>query len=133
MEPIIYAATKSTPAVHFNADAGILTMQGESYPENAFEFYQPLIRWVEEYLTKLSNPVILQLRLTYLNTSSTRCMLTLLDRFEAAYQQNLPVAVHWYYHADDDRALEAGEEFSEDLTVPFVIKMFENCDIEEGT
>jgi hypothetical protein len=107
--------------VRFDPQAQLLEIKGESYPENAFAFYQPLIEWIVGYLAIAGAPVLLQLHLTYLNTSSTRCLLALLDQCEAAHRAGSPVAVHWFYHPDDDRSLEAGEEFGEDLTLPFTI------------
>jgi hypothetical protein len=121
MEPIIYKATRSTPAVCFDAETNRLEISGESYPENAFEFYAPLIEWMKEYLAQLQTDMTLQLRLTYLNTSSTRSLLTLLDTLEDAYLAGKPVSIQWFCHQDDDRAYETAEEFKEDLTLPFEI------------
>ena len=131
MEPIVYTATKSTPRVHFDAQEKIFRMVGESYPENAFAFYEPLLRWIEQYLVEMQGDMILELQLTYLNTSSTRCMLTLFDRLDVAFQQGTVVEIRWYYHPDDDRSLEAAEEFKEDLSVPFNIIM--SIDATEDT
>ncbi|HEX2948420.1 MAG TPA: DUF1987 domain-containing protein [Armatimonadota bacterium] len=121
MDPIILQATKSTPAVHFDAQSSILKISGESYPENALAFYTPLKQWIQQFLGELQGSTVLQLHLTYLNTSSTRFMLMLLDQFEDAFKAGKSVEVCWYYHPDDDRSYEAGDEFREDLTVPFEI------------
>ena len=49
MEPIIVEGTPKTPAVKFDAEAGILEIKGRSIPENAIEFYRPLVDWLEAY------------------------------------------------------------------------------------
>lgn len=130
MESITLHRTKSTPKIHFDAAASVLVIQGESYPENAFAFYRPLIEWIEQYLEQLQGSALLELHLTYLNTSSTRSILNLLDRFDIAYKEGKSLKVHWNYLPEDDRSLEAGEEFQEDLSVPFIIKPLENSNEE---
>jgi hypothetical protein len=126
MESIIMEATKSTPYICFDAQSHKLQINGESYPENAFEFYEPLISWIDQYIKQCAIPTILDLQLTYLNTSSTRCMLHLFDVLEEAYNSGKDISVNWYYHPDDDRSIEAGSEFKEDLSFPFAIKSIED-------
>ncbi len=38
MENLIIEATKSTPAVHFDAENHVFSIKGESYPENTAKF-----------------------------------------------------------------------------------------------
>ena len=61
--------TKYTADVHFDAESGVLEIEGSSYPENAFEYFQPLMRWIKEYITETARPIIFNLRLQYMNTS----------------------------------------------------------------
>ena len=57
MDHLFISATTSSPAVSFNAETGVLQMTGESYPENTFEFYHPIIHWVKEYLKTAAGKV----------------------------------------------------------------------------
>lgn len=121
MNNLNLVATNSTPSVDFNADTGVLSLAGESYPENAFEFYRPLLGWVRDLLAAARGPVTAEIALSYLNTSSIKSMMDLLDLLEAAHRAGRPVAVHWRYHEDNERALEMVEEFKEEVTLPFFI------------
>ena len=123
MEPLQIEATKSTPSVHFDPLSGMLRIEGQSYPENAFGFYEPLMNWVDEYLGQLqqSAKIVIELQLPYINTSSTKCFMMLLEKFEEAFQSGKHVSVAWYCNADNESEFECAEEFKEDLTLPFEI------------
>lgn len=64
---------------------------------------------------------MLNLRLSYLNTGSTKCMLDILDLLEELFLNGRAVTVNWYYDEENDRALESAEEFKEEVSMPFNI------------
>jgi len=114
-------ATVSSPQVLTDPGKGLICLSGESYPENSFEFYRPIAAWVTEFLARDGRAVTLEIRLTYLNTSSIKCLIDLLDEMEEAYRAGRSVVLNWYYDQEDDRAMDLAEEFKEDLTLPFNI------------
>lgn len=121
MQHLTLSKTTSTPAVDFNADSGLLVLTGESYPENSFDFFKPLLDWVREFLSTTSGPVRLQIGLTYMNTSSIKSMMDVLDLLEDAHAASREVTVTWFYDEENDRALEMAEEFREEVTLPFFV------------
>lgn len=118
MNPLLIQPTPSSPAVHFEPTARTLTIAGESYPENSFAFYAPILDWAREYLAE-GEALQVELRLVYMNSSSTKCVLDLFELLEGAYQRGKAVAVAWHYDPDNPRALELAEEFREEVTFPF--------------
>ena len=50
MRDLIIEATKSTPYINFNAEKRVLTMEGDSYPENSSNFFDDVLEWVNEYI-----------------------------------------------------------------------------------
>jgi hypothetical protein len=126
MQNIGIQATLSSPQVQGDATRGLLCLSGESYPENTFDFFAPVLAWVAEYLARDDQAFALELRLTYLNTSSIKCLMDILDDLEDAHRQGRSVTVRWFYDAENDRALELAEEFKEDLTLPFEILSIES-------
>jgi len=112
-------STKSSPEVNFDAGSGVLRLTGESYPENSFEFYAPLLAWLQEFIDTTTLPVRLALQLSYINTGTVKCLLDLFDQLEEAAANGRDVGISWYYDPANERALETGEEFAEDLKVPF--------------
>lgn len=120
--PIIAVdATTSTPRVLFDPERSLLELSGESYPENALAFYQPLLDAVAETLRTAGVALTINLRLRYLNTSSVRAMMELFDLAEDSYRNGAPIRAIWYHDQDDDRSQEIAEEFREELTFPFEI------------
>jgi hypothetical protein len=114
-------ATLSSPQVRADPDAGVISLSGESYPENSFEFYRPVAGWVTAFLKRDNRALTLEIRLSYLNTSSIKCLIDLLDEMEDAHRGGRAMTLNWFYDAEDDRAMELAEEFKEDLTLPFHI------------
>jgi len=109
-------ATKSSPLVHFDASTGLLEIKGKSYPENAAQFYAPILEWVRAYLHEFRDKhVELNVEMIYLNSSSSKAFLNLFDLLDTCAKQGQSVVINWRYHEDNDTALECGQEFSEDL------------------
>jgi len=126
MKDLIIPGALATPSVQGNWRTGILTMAGDSYPENAKALYDEIIDWTQRYLEKSSQALALELKLHYLNTSSIKGMLDLCDLLEAAHRQGRSVKLTWYYHPENDRIPELAEDFKEDCTFPFVIQASED-------
>ena len=121
MQSLKIEATRSTPKIEFDAEKDVLRMEGESYPEDAAKFYQPVFEWLRTYLAEASGRITVELKVSYLNTSSSKCMITLLDMLEEANGQGERITVNWRYAAGNEMAQECGKELSEDLTLPFHI------------
>lgn len=121
MNDLNISATQSTPSVSADFERGVLHMRGDSYPENSFELFGPVIRWVEEYLGSTDKPLRLELELLYLNTSSVKAMMDILDLVEEAYGDKRDVSLRWVYDQQNERVAELAEEFKEDCSFPFEI------------
>lgn len=111
--------TRTTPRVLFDPQTRTLILQGESYPENSFQFFETILSWVDDYLVERREAITISVDMPYMNSSSTKCMLDLLDRFEDAYRRGQPILLHWCYDAENGRALDLAEEFKEEVTFPF--------------
>lgn len=121
MEILHLEGSKSTPEIIFDPASGVLSMSGESYPENSFEFYRPILSWLARFSAVHQGPVTLNTNLSYLNTGSTKCMMDILDLLEESHQSGRIVAINWFYDEENHRAYETAEEFKEEVSVPFTI------------
>ena len=115
------AAGKSTPRILLNRDTHQFLIEGQSYPENSTSFYQPVIDWLKEYITAEEEELLLKIKLLYINTSSTKALMYLLDLLEDAFREGREVGINWYYDRENEMARETGEELKEDLSLPFSI------------
>ncbi|MEF3306109.1 DUF1987 domain-containing protein [Paenibacillus sp. GYB003] len=128
MQPYTIAGTKSSPAVDFNPADNVLTLIGQSYPENAFKFYEPILEWLDDYLAQLSpeDEAVARFQIPYMNTSSTKCLMMLLEKLDGAYAQGKRVAVRWSCNPENEGEFECAEELKEDLSLPFDIIALED-------
>jgi len=119
---LFITGSQSTPNVTGNWAQGVLRMQGDSYPENSFEFFGPIIDWLERFLQNPPAPTLrLELHLVYMNTSSVKAMMDIFDLLEDAYKQGRQVRVDWYYDVRNERVVDLADEFREDCSFPFQI------------
>jgi SiaC family regulatory phosphoprotein len=108
--------TSRTPAVAFDFVNNRLKIAGESYPEDVTEFYGPVFTALDGYLGKLGKGSCrFDFELIYLNSSSAKAVMMLMDKLEAAAKKGASVEVYWFYDKEDDTMQELGEEFGEDL------------------
>jgi SiaC family regulatory phosphoprotein len=121
MNKLTIDGTQSTPAIHADPVSGIVDMRGDSYPENSYELFSPVIDWLEAYVGNGDRPLTLNLQLLYLNTSSVKAMMDIFDLLEEAHRKGRKVAVNWYYDEQNERVAELADEFREDCSFPFII------------
>jgi len=114
-------ATQSTPYIAAVREAGTVEMRGDSYPENTFEFFTPLVEWINAYLKESEAPLRFNLHLLYLNTSSVKAMMDIFDLLEEVHGKGREVSVYWYYDTENARIADLAEEFKEDCTFTFEI------------
>jgi len=108
--------TSRTPAVAFDFASHHLKISGESYPEDVTEFYGPVFSALDTYLGQLGKGSCrFDFELIYLNSSSAKAVMMLMDKLEAAAAKGAAVNVFWFYDKEDDTMQELGEEFGEDL------------------
>ena len=121
MNSLIIPPTPKTPEVLFDAAQGKLIIAGRSIPENALDFFQPLKNWLMEYSSHPTQLTILDVKLEYFNTSSSKMLLDLMKVLERLYTEGSTVQINWFYEEEDEDMLEAGEDYQAIIRVPFVM------------
>lgn len=117
MEKINITGTEDTPEINIDLEAGIFSISGRSLPEDVTTFYEPVIKWLESYSSK--SPMECSIRLEYFNTASSKIILDILMKLEELAESSNHISIKWYYDKNDEDMLEAGEEFSELVEIPF--------------
>ncbi len=122
MDDLVFEPTELTPKVDFNLATGTLELRGRSIPENSKKMFEPMFEWVDLYLSNPLPETKIILALEYFNTSSSKCILDFLKRFEDVQQQGKSVInIEWHYEYDDPQMLETGENYQQMVNIP--IKM----------
>lgn len=100
-----------TPSVRFDVTTGVCSIEGESCLENAAEFYNKLIKWFEQYIDDKKGSIVLNLKLLYFNTSSSKCILDMLKILKKYKDEEGDVTVNWYYRSYDADQLEEAQDY----------------------
>lgn len=107
-------ATKSTPYILLSKD-GSIVLQGQSYPENTFVFYKPIMEWLETYFeTEPASKTVVTMDIIYFNSSSSKLFFDFFDLLEEASAKHA-VEVNWVYNPANESVLNTGVDFQEDF------------------
>ena len=99
------------PEINFDAASGVCELAGESYMEEAYKFYTPILNWLKEYTLSEGKAVTLNVKLTYFNTNSSRLLLDMFDILKKAKDEGRDITINWYYEEDDPDVQEEVEDF----------------------
>ncbi|MCB5250789.1 MAG: DUF1987 domain-containing protein [Candidatus Cloacimonetes bacterium] len=119
MENLYIEGSKFTMEVNYNAETNLCIMKGNSYPEDAINFFEPLNEWLEQYIEEINKPLTMEIQLYYLNSSSSKCFMDIFDILDEYQEDGGSVLVKWFYERNDDEIREAGEELLEDMSFKF--------------
>ena len=109
-----------TPQVLFSDD-GYLELNGRSLPENAFEFYHPIIESMRSYLETQPNGIQMQVQLDYFNSSSGRYLFEMIHLLESSTHPHHHT-VRWVVEGDDELMEERGREIQSLVNISFTIE-----------
>jgi len=122
MEPFIIHATEDTPEIVFDSDNDIYKISKISVPEDAYEFYLPVIQWVKRFSeTPVGARVVVEFDLEYVNSASAKQLIQLLLALEDLNKVT-SVLVKWYYESIDEDMQLLGKRFKNlaDLEFEFI-------------
>jgi len=119
MEILKIENTEDSPQIVLDRNSDILEISGRSLPEDVNTFYEPMMSWIEEYAKDPLDVTVFNFKLTYFNTASSKIILDVLTQFEEMIEEGHQVLVRWHYLIEDEDMMEAGEEYSEMVDVPF--------------
>ena len=107
-------ATKYTPEITLDTN-GTISLVGKSYPENTFEFYAPMMEWLEEYFEEAAAEItVVNMEIIYFNSSSSKLFFDFFDLLEENSSEH-KIEINWIYDEENESAEEAGEDFIEDF------------------
>jgi hypothetical protein len=94
------ASTLHTPEVQINLTERTFLMRGACFPENAVEFFEPIVRFLKENLPHLNPPHLhFHLELTYLNSAAKK---TLWQLVSFLLDQGVRLRVSLYRGTEDE-------------------------------
>lgn len=122
MSQLIVAATRITPGVLFDSSTNCFRLSGHSIPENAGDFYSPVLNWLNTHIAEIEPPAVFEFSLPYFNSSSLKALYLILVAIKKEITNGKAFEVVWYIEEDDDFMTEAAETFQEMVGLPLTLK-----------
>jgi len=119
METLRIEPTDDSPRVILDQEDNHFELSGKSLPEDAVEFYKPVLDWLNAYRQEPLPLTLFNIKLTYFNTASSKLIMDILLIFEEMILEGNEVVIRWHSHRSDEDMQEAGKEFDEMIEVPF--------------
>lgn len=113
MEILKIEPTKNSPMVELTPD-GEMILKGRSVMEDPVIFYNKIIEWISLCQSKMFT---FEVRFEYINTSSTKLIISLLKAIKTHYNTN-NIVIKWYYESDDEDMLDLGRDFESLVSIP---------------
>jgi len=105
------------PNVDFNPETGECRISGESFPEDVFNFYKPILNWLRMYLDK-RKPLSFHCRLSYYNTMTSKVLSEIFEMLSSYKSSGGVVEVFWYYSGQPSLSLlEEIKDFEDDASL----------------
>ena len=121
MKEIVIEPTKTTFGVEFNFSKGKLRFTGNSYPENAIEFFQPLINKLKAFLKSSRKPLVVVFDVNYFNTSSSKYLFKIMELIDEYKKRGNDVQIYWHFFDGEEDMLETWRELMNELDLEFSV------------
>ncbi|MCI5055208.1 MAG: DUF1987 domain-containing protein [Flavobacteriales bacterium] len=124
LESIYLQEQEYTPKVHLDHQNNEFEISGSSMPENALEFYAPIIQWFETYSENIQHQNSeLILNLDYVNSASSKKIADILFILEQINENGHEFKVKWFYLEEDDIMLGKGMIYKDTVNIPFELEV----------
>lgn len=133
MKKLLKEATRNTPLVLFDPSNSTFLIAGNSMPENAIAFYEPVIEWLDEHLSQLPAFTRWEFRISYFNTSSMKGIYRVLACIKACQDKGARYQLIWDVVDDDEFMHEAGLTFQDLLGLQFEFRQLTQEQADEVT
>jgi len=126
MDLLRIESTKFTPGIVLDPHTHVLEFYGFSLPENAAEFYEPVIKWLSSYKNKILDmhtfpEIHVIFKFSYYNSSSLRKLIEIFNLFSEMYRKGVPVTISWQYDSEDPSMAESGKEIGDIAKIPVTL------------
>jgi hypothetical protein len=112
-QSLIIEETPKTPHIELNPLTGDFIFSGKSIPENAAKVYEPILNWVNEYVTHARPTTNLRINLEYFNTSSSLWLAKIFKVLAKINEPDYVLLFHLYLPVDEFDEMKEFEDIKE--------------------
>ncbi len=116
------------PYINFNAQTGVCEIEGQSYITNTYAFYEPIYNWLESFLAETSLAVDFHVKITYFNTSSSKCILEILRILKKFKDKKGNLSVCWHLNRQDEDLEDEVQYFAMATNLPIQLVWIEKTE-----
>ena len=116
MNNLYVKGNSKTPEIDFNK--GVLKISGRSIPEDGLSFYEPILKWLEKYITQPEKTTEVSISIEYINSASNRFLYSIVQLLEKCHNDGNKVNISWYFEDDDDTIQNLGLDFKGLFEIP---------------
>lgn len=113
MQKLFIEETYQSPRVTIDPEKNVFEIRGNSFPNNAFRFYTPIIEWLDAYLENPNKESLFVFNITYQNSSSRKMFNEIFKRLEKLFTAGHKLKIDWYYEEDDEDIKQIIMEFKQ--------------------
>lgn len=118
MEKLFLEETDDTPEVLLDPAEGVFRISKISVPENALDFYRPILEWIKEYAEDPVIQTVFEFNLEYVNTASSKQVIQVILLLQKVAEKS-DVKVKWFYESIDEDMKNLGARYKKLVSVPF--------------
>lgn len=111
--------TDDTPYVLFDEELNTLKMIGPSFPENAPDFYNPIVSKVVALDPQAPGKLVIELDFSILSSASNKLVYELLVKLEKIHFLGKDMLIKWYYEGFDEDMQDEGNGYKDNLKIDF--------------
>ena len=130
MQSLIIKSTDDTPEIIFDPANKKFSISNVSLPENAIEFYAPVLNWLKKYRDNPLPETIFDFDIEYLNTASSKQVFELIFLIDKINDVS-DVTINWHYDAIDEDMQALGIRFTHLVKVNFELVPYEKDSPED--
>lgn len=107
------------PTVLLDKKQNKFEFSGDSLPENAMEFYKPIIGWFELYKKNPNDKATVIFKFSYINSATSKMIHVIIQKINEIHLSGNQIDIEWHYQIGDEDMLLDGKTFLEDMSLPY--------------
>jgi len=121
-------ATQKTPYINLNKDTGQITIEGNSFPENAAGFYYQFNRWLAEYSVNPASKTTVRIGFLYINSATVSVITAMMKLLDSMISMKTEIEIVWCFEEGDEDMKDMGLFYQDQLDTPVQIVEVESFD-----
>ena len=111
--------TDDTPSVDFDIEKNVLRIAGPSFPENAPDFYNPIIAEVCNIDQQSPGQLVIELEFSIISSASKKMVYEMLVNLEKIFYLGKSMIIKWIYEGFDEDMVDEGLGYKANLKIDF--------------